>query len=765
MNISGFPVQRKAKADKTTQWCKDTINALINNSEFGGRENRDLDKLYRYYSGNISDADYSYVTDPYKFQTKRNYPAKLRNYNIIKPVVDLLLGEKAKRPRNISIISVNPDAVGIMKQEKQAFVKTRLQDHFVHSMQTSGLDAGLQVNPVDNLQDEAKQFELSYTDKRAVKGQNIYSYLNWQHQLSDLYQEAFKDWLVAGKTITYKEPLHGDVDYTEVEPSEFDHDRNPSLRFIEDGAWAVRRVKMSVAQIIDRWHDLLTEDQIDMLEHPSSYDGEVGFRFDVNNNELEISTTDNDQFHYVYHTVWKTLTKIGILTYMDEMGQVQQMEVSEDYQLSEEDGDIDIEYIWVNEVWHGFRIGRDIFLKLRDDKPAEAFPIQRGSLNNPSDCKLPYNGRAQLVSPVELGIPYQELYNIFHYRLELSIAKNKDKIALFDINQIPKKKGWDEERFMFMAEAAGFAFIDPTAENAQGEKTGFNNYQVLDMSLGQYIQAQFQLLNSVQDEFESALGISRQRKGNIMASDGRGTTERAVFQSSVMSEEMFRQFEEFERMEAQGLVDTGKIAYKDGKKATYLDEEGNVSYLEVDPEDVRNMELGVAASNSAMDYENIQTMKQLSLEFVQGGMQASSIAELLESKSMAKIKQKLLEAEQAQRAWEEKMKQMDQQTAQMQLDAQKEDREDKQGHEAGENALDREKDILIKQMDISAKDGSDDGADEKLSLDRQKFEADRSMKEREQSHKERVDNKKLEQEDKKISIARQKNAQSNSKQS
>ena len=114
---------------------------------------------------------------------------------------------------------------------------------------------------------------------------------------------------------------------------------------------------------------------------------------------------------------------------------------------------------------------------------------------------------------------------------------------------------------MYYADAMGYAFIDSTAEGKRGERVSFNQFQVIGyVSLGQYMAAQFQLLQSVKMEWEELVGISRQRKGQVQASDGIGATERAVFQSSVMTEELFRRFDKFTEREFNGLLDTAKVA-------------------------------------------------------------------------------------------------------------------------------------------------------------------------------------------------------------
>ncbi len=77
-------------------------------------------------------------------------------------------------------------------------------------------------------------------------------------------------------------------------------------------------------------------------------------------------------------------------------------------------------------------------------------------------------------------------------------------------------------------------------------------------------------------------GINRQRKGNVMASDKVGSTERAVFQSSVMTEELFRKYEEFESLEVLGLLNVAQIAWKDGKHGMYVTSNQQQVFYEID---------------------------------------------------------------------------------------------------------------------------------------------------------------------------------------
>ena len=111
-----IPKQRVPLSQKSEQWRKDCVNAFINISKFGLSERRNtLKTLYDYYNGEIDEQDYKYVLKPYG-KTRENFPSKLRNYPIIKPIIDLLLGEKSKRPMNYTVVVENADAI-TMKEE------------------------------------------------------------------------------------------------------------------------------------------------------------------------------------------------------------------------------------------------------------------------------------------------------------------------------------------------------------------------------------------------------------------------------------------------------------------------------------------------------------------------------------------------------------------------------------------------------------------------------------------------------------------------
>ena len=234
-------------------------------------------------------------------------------------------------------------------------------------------------------------------------------------------------------------------------------------------------------------------------------------------------------------------------------------------------------------------------------------PNQRNSLDNPSTCKLPINGRkysdinSSNISLVKLGIPYQLNYNIYKYRLELAIAKSKDMIAQFDINMIPKK--WDMDKFMYYVEGSGIAWVD---YNKEGIQLNPQHQTVMDLSI-KTIEQYIALLESIMQEWEKLSGVNRQRQGSIGNYEGKATSQQAIVQSSHITEDIFRKFNRLEQRDLQALLDYSKEAWLTGKKAMYVMPDGTTDFLDLDSLNHMESEYGVFVSDSGKDQEKTTT--------------------------------------------------------------------------------------------------------------------------------------------------------------
>ncbi len=720
-----IPQQRLSLSKKTKKWREECVNAFINLSKFGLSERRNyLKTLYDYYNGEIDEQDYKYVLKPYG-RSRENFPSKLRNYPIIKPIIDLLLGEKAKRPLNFSVAVKNSDVVSQKQKVKQELLFTTVQQMFLQELaRLPGFEQPEQ-GPPPIPKEIMEEFENTYTDNRAIKGQSAMNYIMQNEEVYDKFQKMFFHFLVAGECYTEKGVSNSETFYDVLNPLDIDFDKDPDIDFVEDGDWAIVRKFSHASTIIDRFGDQLTDAQILELENPqqTSVDSYLLYRAEASGSDDNIYRNRLIECVTVY---WKSRKRIGFVTYIDSTtGAAEEFQVEEGYRMSpdlkEQGGKVS--YEWVNEVWQGTKIDGRFF--------ADISPVsnQRISIDNPSRCKLPLNGRkysdinSNNISLVSLGIPYQLNYNIFKYRMELAIARSKDIIAQFDINMIPKK--WDMDKFMYYVEGTGIAWVD---YNKEGIQLSPQHQSVLDMSIktiGQYIS----LLESIMMEWEKISGVNRQRQGTIGAYEGKGSSQQAIMQSSHITEDLFRKFAQLEQRELQGLLDYSKEAWLTGKKATYVMPDMSTETLEIDALDHMESEYGIFVSNSGDDQSRLKEAKQLSQAMIQNGMPPSQVLDLLDTNNLASIKSKMRKAEKAgqqlQKAQQEAAQQQDAMKMQMQQKSEQ------------INLIEKEKD---RQLEIEkaliaaeAKDSTD-----KINLDLEKFMKEYELKNKELDLKEQA---------------------------
>ena len=715
-----IPQQRLPLSKKTKKWREECVDAFINISKFGLSERRsNLKALYDYYNGEVDETDYRYVIKPYG-KSRENFPSKLRNYPIIKPIIDLLLGEKSKRPINYTVTVKNADSVSLKQEAKTQQIRKAVESMF---LQEIAEPKDLQTQQIQEQQpmlpkQVAEQFERTYVDDRAIKGQAAINYIMYEQEMYDKFQKQFFHFLVSGETYSHKGVRRSEPFYDVVNPIDIDFDKDPDVEFVEDGDWAIVRRYSHAATVIDHFGEYLTEQQCLELEDPKhqSVDTYLLYRSEATGSDDNVYRNRLVEVVTVY---WKGRKRIGFVSYQDnQTGMIEEFEVEEGYKLSAEMKEMGakVKYEWVNEVWEGTKIDGRFYVKMS--------PIanQRTSLDNPSVCKLPINGfkysdiNSSNISLVSLGIPFQINYNIFKYRMELAIARSKDIIAQFDINMIPKK--WDLDKFMYYVEGTGIAWVD---YNKEGIQLSPQHQSVLDMSI-KTIEQYVLLLETTMQEWEKISGVNRQRQGTIGAYEGKGASQQAIVQSSHITEDLFRKFARFEQRELQGMLDYSKEAWISGKKSMYVMPDTTMQYLDLDSLGHMETEYGIFVSDAGRDQENLRQARELSQAMIQNGMPASAVLDLMDTENFSGIKEKLKKAEAAQKELEQAQQQAQQQQAQqamqmeqmkMQADAQEKDR-------------DRRKDIEVALINAEAKDQAN-----RLNIDLQKIMMDNDIKQKE----------------------------------
>ena len=372
MPIQEIPKQKLSASKKSKKWAIECVEAFIGLTDattYNVSSRRgELKRLFDFYNGEIDEHDYNYVLKPYG-KSRKNFPSKLRNYPILKPVIDLLLGEKSKRPFNQQVIVTNSDAIDMKEEEKKFKIMKALHQMFIAKLQQAGEMEGMpQQNPEEIPPPEhlAKEFENTYVDMRALKGQQSLNYIIQNEELDNKFRKGWFNFLVSGEVYTHRGVRGNEVFYEVLNPLDVDYDLDPDLEFVEDGDWASVRKFAHASTIIDHFHDELTPEDVSKLEDSTIYNTESSIWFGSRASSEQ--RRNESRLIEVITVYWNSRKRIGFLSYLDPMtGEMEEQIVPDGFQIPPEleEFGAELKWEWVNEVWEGTRIGKDMYVRLR----------------------------------------------------------------------------------------------------------------------------------------------------------------------------------------------------------------------------------------------------------------------------------------------------------------------------------------------------------------------------------------------------------------
>jgi len=772
-----FPRQKLSRRKKTQKWGEECIESALGligiydhtrrSSRFKKKRNYDL------YNGKFDKKDLEYVTDPLGLGGAAELPASLQYYDVASPIFNLLLGEETKRAFSYVVRSVNEEAIGekeeekkkavvgyfegLMQQAMQAFMQNQQQP--ANPQEMEALMSQAQQNIPEELKRIQKYFDYDFQDMNESVAHKLLTYFERQQNLKRKFNKGWEDALIAGEEIYCIEEISNEPVVRNVNPLEFYCLLPHNSDLVDHADIIIEDTWMSVNTIIDNYYEDLTASQIDKLEkdhgNRSSMESNSLLNYPspekmfIENREGEegnlFNYYDQDGNVRVTKVVWKSMRKIGKLSYTDELGMAQETIVSESYKVDPESEE-SVEWMWVSEYWEGTKLGEDIYIHIRPR------PNQFRHMDNLSICSSGYVGtvynanNSQSVSLMDRLVPWIYLYITMWYRLELAIAANQGKIALIDLSLVPD--GWEVEKWMYYAQSMKFGFVDSFNEGKKGQSTGklagniSTQNKVLDMETGNHIQQHVQLLDFVEQKIHTLSGVTPQRMGAISNSELVGNTQRAVVQSSHITEKLFEIHNETKVRVMESLLNVSKDLYKGKtKRFQYMtDELANVVFS-LQGDQIANSEYGLFVSNSARDTMALDALKQLTHAALQNDqISLSDVIGIYNSNSLADTRVKLQKAEkenkqqQAQMQEQQMQMQQQQQQQQMQFEIEKENREDARNSEDNSTKLEIARmNAQSKNMDRDLNNNQirDDIDLAKLQLEREKLQVNTTLKQQE----------------------------------
>lgn len=671
LDIKSFPIQKLPARKKTEQWKRDCVNYIIGAGNvgvygFNTERTSEMQTYYDLYNSIYNEKDLKYVTNPFK--QKDGFPATAQDYNIIKPYIDQLLGEETKRPFNFQVCRTSNEAAS----EVQEQLKSLLVDYIMASIMANlspenQVQYQQQLASGEVMQPEAiqKYVTKDYKDIAERAAYLSLKYLKKKLNLTHEFYKGWKDALIGGEEEYYIGILNGQPYVERVNPMFFDYEHSVDLEFIQDASWCCRLMVMNPTEIYDRFYDKLDEKQLNRLldlidakpgvgNYPRMEKSELDYNH-VDMHRINMYTNDpfdSDQLN-VYHTCWKSFKKIGFVTLANfETGEVEEFQVDESYQVTGEE--IDITWDWIVEVWEGYRAGEGEDALYFGIQPIE---YQHISADNPNSQKLPYTGavynntNSRPKSLVSMMKPLQYMYIVIWYRLELAMARDKGKVPVIDVTQIPKNMGIDINKWMHYLSALGVAFINPYEDGWDipgregGKPASFNQFQAWDLSMANVIDQYINLMAKIEDMVARLTGITPQRQGSVAANELVGNVNQAITQSYHITEPWFWTHNQVKKQVLTMLLDTARYAWKDNKTVlSYILDDATRAFITLS-DSFFYEDMDIFVDDSTKERNELEQLRQLMQPAMQNGASLLDIAEIITMDNINEIKQRLEEIE------------------------------------------------------------------------------------------------------------------------
>ena len=429
------PIQFLPQSAKDEQWRASNMDWL----EWQGikqirRNARKLLKNYKLAKGIIDRTDYiveenNEYADLIETLTKEDQSAlELKFYPIIPNVINLLTGEFSKRASKVIFRAVDDISYNEMLEEKRSMIEQTLVAEAEREMTMRMMNMGMDPNSEEAQQALSPEAIRSLPQIESFFKKDYRSMVEeWAtHQMKvdeerfklfELENMAFRDMLISDREFWHFRMLEDDYELELWNPVLTFYHKSPDARYVSQGNWVGKFDILTVADVIDKYGYMMTQEQMESLEaiYPirsaglpmgglqndgSFYDPSRSYKWNTEGPSLAmrqylsayentpyngdivqwILSESEDFFDYgpnfmlrVATVYWKSQRKVGHLTKITEEGDMIQDIVDETFKVLEKpiyDTRLStkktrenlvygehIDWIWINETWGGIKIG------------------------------------------------------------------------------------------------------------------------------------------------------------------------------------------------------------------------------------------------------------------------------------------------------------------------------------------------------------------------------------------------------------------------
>ena len=606
-------------------------------------------------------------------------------------------------------------------------------------------------------------------------------------KMDELEERGFRDMLITDREFWHFRMMEDDYEVELWNPAITFYHKSPDSRYISQSNWVGKTDMMTPSDVIDRYGYIMSEEQLAALEavYPirsagytiggmqndgSFYDGTKSHEWNVNMpslayrqytsamagtvigqgdiiNEILMEGEDyHDQgtaFLLRVSTVyWKSQRKIGHLTSVAENGEVTNEIVTEDYKVENKPlydtrlfknkskdnllyGD-HIDWIWINEVWGGVKIGPNIPSYWGMNNPGGLTPMYIG-VNRPKlgpikfqfkgdsslyGCKLPVEGaifsdrNTKSTALLDLMKPYQIGYNIVNNQIADILVDELGTIIMLDQNTLPKHslgEDWGKGNYA-KAYVAMKNFqmlpLDTSITNTENA-LNFQHFQKLDLSQTERLMSRIQLANYFKQQAYEVIGVNPQRMGQQISQQTATGVEQAVSASYAQTEVFFIQHCDYLMPRVHQMrTDLAQYYHSTNPsvRLSYVTTADESVNFQMNGTDLLMRDLNIFATTTANHRAILEQLKQMALQNNTTGASIYDLGKVVQSDSIAQLNNALKSSEQKQQEQKQQEMQQAQQMQEQQLQAQQQMEQMKIDAEMAEKEKDRQRDILVAEI-------------------------------------------------------------------
>jgi len=580
-------------------------------------------------------------------------------------------------------------------------------------------------------------------------------------KMDELEERGFRDMLITDREFWHFRMMEDDYEVELWNPAITFYHKSPDSRYISQSNWVGKTDMMTAADVIDRYGYIMTEEQLASLEaiYPvksagynigglqndgSFYDGTKSHEWNTNMPSLAYrqytsamggSVIDNgdiisdilmesedyqDQgtaFLLRVSTVyWKSQRKIGHLTSVTENGEVINEIVSEVYTIVNNPiydnrlfknknkdnllfGD-HIDWIWINEVWGGVKIGPNIPSFWGMNNPGGFSPLYIGVDKNKMGslrfqfkgdstlygCKLPVEGavfsdrNTKSTALLDLMKPFQIGYNIVNNQIADILVDELGTIIMLDQNTLPRHslgedwgKGNLAKAYVAMKDLQMLP-LDTSITNTENA-LNFNHFQKLDLSQTERLMSRINIANYFKQQAYEVIGVNPQRMGQQLSQMTATSVEQAASASYAQTEVFFIQHCDY-LMQRVHQMRTDLAQYynstKPSARLTYITGADEKVNFEINGTDLLMRDLNIFCTTTANHRAILEQLKQMAIQNNTTGASIYDLGKIVQSDSIAELNKVLKSSEQKQQQEQQQQQQQAQQLQQEQSAAQQE---------------------------------------------------------------------------------------------